>query len=406
MYRIRLTSGEEAVYRSVEELAVGIQNGVIAPDAEIFHKKSQTWVPIRVHPDYKVALENLPVAVQEPALEVQPEDPSIPEQPVAALTDSTDAPLTIAEVLAAGGRILQMESRSGRELMLRRKNASPWLIAAGGLSAAIIFGALLVLPRQQQASTNEAVKPAEIAPIPTHPAPIPLTPDAGPATTVESLAAARANAAPPPAGPTPEDLAVHRGLSRDTLAGVLEQGLVKLGFTRLFTVTRIGAADSVRITRRAIGPVRTLLNQYRAAVARLDRTYQDSADRLIGGGLWPVGALTNWKAKGVPTESKEEVAISDSLLGTIDRMYGLLLEHEGQFDNSEGSISFNDASVASDYDSLRTVLVHLAAPDSTLRAQLVGAPFDKFAEAATSPVPPPLLLRAPPAPTADSASQH
>jgi hypothetical protein len=280
------------------------------------------------------------------------------------------------------------------------------LIAAGGLSAVIIFVALVVFPRQQTTQPNEAVKPPEITPTPSHPAPIPLTPDAGPATTVESLAAARAEPAPAPAAPSPEELAVHRGLTRDTIGGVLDQGLARVGFTRLFTATRLGATDSVRITRRAMGPVHTLLNQYRAALAQLDHTYQDSADRLIGGGLWPVGALTNWKAKGPAMESKEEVALSDTLLVAIEKMFGLLLEHEGQYDNSDLSISFNDPAVAGTYDSLRQVIGRLVAPDSTARALLVGTPFERFASAATSPAPPPVILRAPAAPASDSSSPH
>jgi len=405
MYRIRFTSGEEAVYRSVEELAVGIQSGVIAPDAEIYHKKSQKWLPVQTHPDYKAALENLPVAVQE-------ETPELHSLETAALTDSQaplaeeDDPLTLADVLAAGGRILQMESRSGRELMLRRRNASPWLIAAGGLCAAIIFLALVLFPGQQPVQV-EATKPAEIIPPVTHPTPVPLTPDAGPATTVESLAAARAEPAPPaPVAPTPEELAAHRSLSRDRLVATLDRGLGKLGFTRLFAVARLGTADSVRITRRSIGPVRTLLTQYRTAVGELDRTYQDSADRLVGQGLWPVGGLTNWKAKGIAGESKEEVALTDSLLGAVDRLFGLLLEHEGQYDNSDLSISFNDAAVANDYDSLRTVIGRMAVPDTVARALLVGAPFARFAAAATAPPLPPIILRAPAAPGVDSASHH
>jgi len=57
MYRIEVASGEETVFRTIEELAIGIRNGVITPRARIFHHASQKWLPIGLHPHYKKALE-------------------------------------------------------------------------------------------------------------------------------------------------------------------------------------------------------------------------------------------------------------------------------------------------------------------------------------------------------------
>ena len=57
MFRVRLASGEEAVFRSVDELALGIQSGVISPEAMVFHSKVEQWLPITVHPEYAAARE-------------------------------------------------------------------------------------------------------------------------------------------------------------------------------------------------------------------------------------------------------------------------------------------------------------------------------------------------------------
>jgi hypothetical protein len=57
MYRIEVASGEETVFRTIEELAVGIRNGVVTPRARIYHHASQKWLPIGLHPHYKKALE-------------------------------------------------------------------------------------------------------------------------------------------------------------------------------------------------------------------------------------------------------------------------------------------------------------------------------------------------------------
>jgi hypothetical protein len=56
MYRIELKPGEENVFRTIEELATGIRNGLVTPKARIFHNASQKWLPIEFHPHYKKAL--------------------------------------------------------------------------------------------------------------------------------------------------------------------------------------------------------------------------------------------------------------------------------------------------------------------------------------------------------------
>ncbi len=60
MYRIELAVGEEAVFKSLDELAVGIRNGIVTPHARIYHQKSEKWLPITLHPHYKLALSRNP----------------------------------------------------------------------------------------------------------------------------------------------------------------------------------------------------------------------------------------------------------------------------------------------------------------------------------------------------------
>jgi len=403
MYRIRLATGEEAVFRSIEELSVGIASGVIAPDAEIYHKQSRSWLPIRSHPDYQAALEQPPVALEEP--DATPESSTTPLEESSELelvtssegslsgTPELDSPseeTSLEEVPLELGLlpapVLQMESRSGRELLLKRKNPTPLMIGIGGAAAAAIVVVLLVLPRPTP-PIPEATKPPNIGA--THPDPLPLTPSPAP-TTVESLAASPAESdhRAGPQIPTPEDLAVRRDLARDHQINALDQGIAKLAFTRLFTPSRLATADSVRLTRRAIGPLRTMLTQYRTSVAEIDIVYQDSAERLGASGVWPVGALTSWKAAGPAGEDKEEVAQSDSLLGAIDRLFALLAEEDGKYQSNGESISFSDASAAADYDGIRNLIEHLTAFDST--ATPSHAPLARLAAAATPP--PPLVI--------------
>ena len=57
MYRIELSPGEVTVFRTIEELATGVRNGVISSRARIFHGATQKWLPIEFHPHYKKALD-------------------------------------------------------------------------------------------------------------------------------------------------------------------------------------------------------------------------------------------------------------------------------------------------------------------------------------------------------------
>ncbi len=78
MYRIELVPGEVTVFRTIEELATGVRNGLISSKARIYHNASGKWLPIEFHPHYKAALALLagrpadaPVAASKP-----PEPPS------------------------------------------------------------------------------------------------------------------------------------------------------------------------------------------------------------------------------------------------------------------------------------------------------------------------------------------
>src|SRR5512132_3561092 len=56
MYRIELAPGEETVFRTIEELAVAVRNGLVTPRCRIYHNATQKWLPIELHPHYKQAL--------------------------------------------------------------------------------------------------------------------------------------------------------------------------------------------------------------------------------------------------------------------------------------------------------------------------------------------------------------
>jgi hypothetical protein len=56
MYRIRSSSGEEAVFKTLEEFNAAVRSGIITADDEIFHSRANKWLDVRSHPHYRSAL--------------------------------------------------------------------------------------------------------------------------------------------------------------------------------------------------------------------------------------------------------------------------------------------------------------------------------------------------------------
>ena len=98
MYRIELAPGEETVFRTIEELAISVRNGLVTARSRIFHSASQKWLPIEFHPHYKKALElsshrqDVPTTKIPERLEslnfAVPRAPAPPEPPAPPVTQS------------------------------------------------------------------------------------------------------------------------------------------------------------------------------------------------------------------------------------------------------------------------------------------------------------------------------
>lgn len=56
MYRIRSSSGEEAVYKTLEEFNAAVRSGIITAEDEIFHLRANKWLDVKSHPHYRSAL--------------------------------------------------------------------------------------------------------------------------------------------------------------------------------------------------------------------------------------------------------------------------------------------------------------------------------------------------------------
>lgn len=240
MYRIRLASGEQAVYKTVEELAAAVSSGVVSPTAEVFHKAANRWLPINTHPDYRAVVtdkrpalpENLeesgPLQRRTPAtrksdaaleldrLELLPVQPAPAPVPVPAPVSAVPAPLPVSPepvdltdsaprpVPAPEGELPDLVAQSELEAQalltpdLARPRRPTVLIAvtAAGLVGAAAIAAILL-------TSGPSQRPAPRAPAQGRPRPAPQAPAAAALPdTVRSPAPSRPASGSAAASPT------------------------------------------------------------------------------------------------------------------------------------------------------------------------------------------------------------
>ena len=58
--RVRLASGEHAVFRDSTEFELAVRQRVVTGEARIFHARRRRWIPVASHPAYRTALAKGP----------------------------------------------------------------------------------------------------------------------------------------------------------------------------------------------------------------------------------------------------------------------------------------------------------------------------------------------------------
>ncbi|MEO8634456.1 MAG: hypothetical protein ABI587_04165 [Gemmatimonadales bacterium] len=330
MYRVRLPSGEESAFRSVEELALGIQSGLITGEAEIYHANSQRWLPISVHPEYAVAAERASAKV---GLSVAEPGPAVPD--------------TDVEILLQGKvPIYKMHSLSAKELEARRRPG--WVVPATTGGAALIFlGALALVyglgrgnsevgwSRQPSTASPRNRSPSSDAPLSTLP-----------------FGALRS------AHPSPEALAGRAAEARAEAARILGQSAGLLALRGLLSQQRLTTPESLRAVRVAVASFRPAVAHWRLMEAGVLSAFRDTAAALAHSGNWNPAEFTEWRVRSPEGESRTMARTTDSLLLLVDRGYALI-EESGQVD-SAGSPRFLQPVVGEEYDRIRAAVTRLA----------------------------------------------
>jgi hypothetical protein len=336
MFRIRLASGQEVAFRSVEDLAVGIRNGAVPATAEIFHTKSQQWLPVAVHPVYEQASVRVTGT---------PGDGNAPEQ---ASTPGDDS--------VAGYRIYQMVSQSAIELAQRRR--SGWLGPTLSLGCAFVVIAGLTWINVPD-STAAA--------------------DAGRSLVARDMAGAVLSSPFATQGlrtwkNAPDQLALRLARASDSASLQLAARARDLGLGNLLAEDRLASPLRVETTRAALVTFEASLTSYRFRQRARSAAYQDSALTLVQSGAWNQADLDEWAQRDAPAESPEEAARTDSLLTSLDRLYALLFDQEGGYRITTDGVRFTALAAGDEYTDVRRTIQHLvsAHPNRVSRPSATG----------------------------------
>ena len=120
MYYVRLPSGDEKTYRTVEEMVWDVELGVISREAMIFHPTTKEWVQVTRHPQLGSRFVTEEGAAEDVGLDfdllsddeikgAEPKAPESPAVPNAELVINIDIAVDAAEQLAAAPEVKPAE---------------------------------------------------------------------------------------------------------------------------------------------------------------------------------------------------------------------------------------------------------------------------------------------------------
>jgi hypothetical protein len=324
MFRIRLASGKEAVFHSVDELAEGIHSGIVSSTAEIYHGKTQQWLPIAVHPLYEQATGRTSTLV----VEADPEE---------------FAPTKMKSAPSGAVQIYSMISKSALELAERRRPRwiAPTVGAVGGL---VILAGLTWMVAPTGNSLPDLSQPLTAREMSGAITSSPFS--------TQSLRSWD-NA--------PSKLSIRLARSVDSSVSQLATRAQLLGLGSVLDPARLGSPEMVLRTRNALFTFEAVLSGHRKAERDMIAAYVDSATMLGRTGAWSRTDLEEWGRRVIQSESPADAARSDSLLVTLDRLYELLLDQEGAYQITNNGVRFTSLAAGDQYDDIRFALRRLSA---------------------------------------------
>ncbi len=147
MYYVRLSSGDEKTYRTIEEMVWDVELGVINREAMIFHPATKAWVQVTRHPQLGSRFITEEGSAEDIGLdfdllsdaEIKGMEPKVPEPlapeplapPMADLVINMDIAIDAAEQMAATPEVKPAEGLTIAGEFLTLKEPIPSLLTDG-----------------------------------------------------------------------------------------------------------------------------------------------------------------------------------------------------------------------------------------------------------------------------------
>jgi len=395
VYRVRLESGDERTYRTIDEMLADVDASVITPRSEIYHGASRSWVSVMHHPRL---VTRLPGGARTNDVVL---DFDAPPPPDLDLTRSSDFLTSVAPSVVMppapppqaefepplDGDLPPLPSdglgdSSGDlgEPVPDYRPPSEWrpdrsfapLLRVVGLTLALVVlggGGWYAWSAWQERETERALAALAAADSVKRAQPVDTIPDSVLAKALETLRAAdtagsgRAREAAlrdrfpgTPIRPidklrnmTPAELRRSYVASYAMARAAMDSDFAATGVRYLFSTPRLATPDSLRAGRQLVQAARNILRVYSGNEVQIERAFRDTIAYQTRKSGWGPSQLNDWKSRAVLKESYEGAQLADSLLRRTDAVYALLLAEGGRFRVGAGRIAFDDATAADEY---------------------------------------------------------
>lgn len=385
MYLVELRPGKEELYRTGDELAAAIRNGDVDVHSRIYHRATSKWISITLHPQFKAIV--IPKA-SEPRPESQRTSWTYPGQQgtQASTADQSEArrgpngqrhPFRRPLAFSITGLLLVI----GVQLAFSGPRP-PWAIQSGASSTARLRGAAVAASRPHEAtvslasssnSWDTAEGPRDAAETATDAdAPAPKRDSMAKLPRAPRVKVKTLGDAIDQAFNGPSESQTVRGLLRryaaayDSARTRLQAGMRVARLDQLLAASRLGPGGEVTETRLGLAGAANFIRVYRQQEAAIEKSYQDSFAALSKSHAWSPREARDWYGRTPVKESSALVALTTSLLTSVDSLLGVLDAQAGAYRISKNAIAFEDGTAAQEYSALRQQIT--ATVDSAIAA--------------------------------------
>lgn len=414
MYLIRLASGEERTFATIEDLATAVQRGEVQRDARIFHRRSKQWLPLEHHPYFAFATgEYKPTPPPNEAAPPAPEtrqptpapdaDPALPGSLLKEEDRLTAAPSNVAPLRpgAAAPRHApeppfhepiaptplrvprpeptrpepprpepsrQREPPSRPEPLAPAAAPEPFAVRPPrGRRVGVIIAIIVVLGSAigilVGLKLRDGTRGTAVTDAPSfRPAPPPSSLLADSTAVVESATPRQtvpAGRVDPTAPVTAQQLMVRRQASFLDVQGQLGRDLAALDFNSIFGVRALSTPDGARAARRTVASALNVMGQFHRREVMADRAYEDTAAYQTTRAGWTREQIAAWQHRPTLKEPYQSADLAESLLADADSLLSIL-GSSTQWTVEGDSLRFPDAARAAAFRAQRARLIQRA----------------------------------------------